>query len=231
MGAPTVAHHHTPVIGLRGLAALFLVVAVTFFPMIMNPLIFGFFEAESETERLVHVEDHLGALRLLFTGIGLAEIALGVALWLWGKEVANRTAGRRGVVAFRFGQVALAAGFVAFLTRLTAWFEDAEALANDDLSVTDIVFGLVAGGGFSVAFLVFGYLMIRGSMPTWLGVVWMICGVMFWVGILPLWFFVGAFVFGIRGVIRFRTGSAAIDQVSGAPEHRATDETPRVEVQ
>lgn len=233
MEAPTVAHRHTtPVAGQRGLASLFLVAALAFFPMILNPLIFGFFDAESEAERLAHVNDHLGGLRLLFTGIGLAEIALGVALWSWGNRVADRTPGRRGVIASRVGQVALAAGFVAFLTRLSAWVEDAEALASDDLTVTDIVCGLVAGGGLSLSFLAFGYLMIRGAMPTWLGVVWMFCGVMFWLGILPLWFFFGALVFGIRGVIRFRPGSAALDRISAAPESRPTgEERPHVEVE
>jgi hypothetical protein len=74
--------------------------------------------------------------------------------------------------------------------------------------------------------------MISGAMPVWLGVVWMICGVLFWIGILPLWFFFAALVFGIRGVIRFRAGSAAIDRISAAPADRTTGgEIPRLEVQ
>jgi hypothetical protein len=203
--------------GLRGIAALFLLIAIAFFPMIMNPLIFGFFDAESDAERLAHAEDHLGALRLLFTGIGVTEVALGVTLWIWGRKVAEQTPGPRGNLAGRFAWVALAAGVVALLGWLSAWIDNAEALASDDLSATDIVFGLISGGGFSLSFLVFGYLMIRRAMPTWLGVVWILCGIMFWLGILPLWFFVGALVFGVRGLITFRAGATTLAQISAHP--------------
>lgn len=216
---------------LRGLAAMFLVSAFTFFPLIMNPLIFRFFDAESDAARLTHVEEHLGALRLLFTGIGVTEAALGVALWSWGRRVAERTPGRRGIVARRFGWVALVAGCVALPIRLAVWIDDTQAMASNELSAGDIVFVLAVGGGFSLAFLAFGYLMIRGAMPTWLGVVWMLCSVMFWFGILPLWFFVAALVFGIRGVIRFRPGSTALDRISAARSNRPAQEAaPKVEL-
>ena len=61
---------------------MFLLSAVFFFPMILNPIIFGFYDAESDGARVEHVEDNLNALRALFTGIGLPELALGIALWL-----------------------------------------------------------------------------------------------------------------------------------------------------
>ena len=194
----------------------FFLCAVCFFPLIMNPLVIDYFDAESEADRLEHVEPNLTALRLVFTGIGITEVALGFAVWIWGRKVADRTSGRRGDIANAFAWVALAGGFVALLTRLSAWIDDAEDLAADDLSVFDIATGLVGWGGFSLSFIVFGYLMIRGAMPTWLGVVWIICGVMFWLGILPLWFFVGALVFGIRGLIKFRAGSSTPDRISGS---------------
>ena len=222
MWTSTVDSGRVTVSDLRRLATLFLASALAFFPMIMNPLIFGFFDAESEAERLDHAQDHLTALRLLFTGIGVTEVALGVAMWMWGRRVAAHTVGRRGTLAGRFGWVALGAGLVAFLTRLNAWIDDAEALASDDLDAVDIVFGLVAGGGFSLSFVVFGYLMVRGAMPTWLGVVWIICGVMYWLGILPLWFFVGALVFGVRGLARFRSGSPPAGLISADRRTTAT---------
>jgi hypothetical protein len=209
--------NQTGTAGPRTIALLFLVSAICFFPMIMNPLIFGFFDAESDAERLEHAESHLGGLRLVFTGIGITELVLGVGLWLWGRRVAGRTSGRRGDAANAMAWVALIAGILALIKRLSAWIDDAEELASDDLSVADIAFGLISGGGTSLAFIVFGYLMIRGVMPTWLGVVWILCGIMFWVGILPLWFFVGALVFGIRGLIKFKSGNTSLDQVSAAP--------------
>lgn len=62
--------------------------------------------------------------------------------------------------------------------------------------------------------IAFGRLMIRGAMPTWLGNVWVACGVFFRGGLLPLWCFVGALVFGIRGSITYRPGRGDIDQVA-----------------
>lgn len=216
MAAPTLDRDRTGTQGLRGIALLFLLSSVVFFPMTMNPLTFDYFDAASEADRLAHVDDNLGSLRLLFTGIGVAEVVLGVALWLWGRQVAEHTTGNRAQVATTFGWIGLAAGAIALLTRLTAWIDDAAGLASDDLSASDIVFGVAAGGGFSLTFVVFGYLMIRGAMPIWLGVVWIICGVMFWLGILPLWFFVAALVFGVRGLITFKDGTTALDRVSAS---------------
>lgn len=203
--------------GLWRLSLLFVLSAVCFFPLIMNPLVFDYFDAETDAARLEHVEANLGALRAVFTGIGVTEVALGVALWLWGRRVAEHSGGRRGDVANAFAWVALVAGVVALVMRLTVWIDDAEAIASDDLTASEIVAGLVGGSGFSLSFIVFGSLMIRGAMPTWLGVVWIACGVMFWLGILPLWFFLGALVFGIRGLIVFRAGRSTPGQISASP--------------
>jgi hypothetical protein len=93
--------------------------------------------------RLEHVEANLGALRLVFTGIGIAEVALGIALWVWGRAVAEQTSGRRGDVARFIGRVALVAGIVALLTRLTAWIEAAPADLAEQLAV-------LTGGGRTV---------------------------------------------------------------------------------
>jgi len=146
--APSVASHRALASGLLGLAWLFLGSAIAFFPLIMNPVVSGLFDADSEADRLAHVDDRLTALRLLLTG-----------------------------------------------------------------------------GGLSAAFVVFGYLMVRGAMPTWLGVVWIGCGGLFWVGILPLWFFVGAFAFGIRGVVRFRAGSSTSARISATPHTEPNHDT------
>jgi len=198
---------------LRRIAWLFLLSAVCFFPMIFNPLIFGFFDASSDAERLEHVTEHLSGLRLLFTGIGLTELALGIALWSWGRKVGDQTSGRRGNLARVFAWVGLLAGAVALIGRCTAWFEDAASMASDDIGVLEILVGVVGGIGFSSTVIGFGWLMILGGMPSWLGVVWTACGLLFWVGILPLWFFVAALVFGIRGLLRFRPGVAGIDRL------------------
>jgi len=209
MRPTTAEHRRSEPGGLRRLAATFVCIAVAFFPLIMNPLTIGFFDAATDAERLAHAEDNLGGLRFVFTAIGVTEFALGAALWAWGRRVARATAGGRRRIAIRAGVISVVAGGVALVGRLAIWIDTAEDLASDELSARDFLFGFVNGVGFAIAFWMFGYLMIRGSMPTWLGAVWIGCGVMFWVGILPLWFFVGALVFGIHGLVRFRDPSHA----------------------
>lgn len=200
---------------LRGISWLFLVVAVLFCAAIFNPVVFGFFDAASEAERLIHVEENLTPLRLIFAGMGLTELALGVALWLWGRHVADHTPGRRGGVARAFAAVGLTSGVVILVGRLSAWFEDPQALASEERSLPELLFGWPGWIGFSLSFIVFGVLMIKGSMPTWLGVSWIVFGVLFWGGILPIWFFFGALFLGIWGLVRFRHGKATAQQVSG----------------
>ena len=220
MTAATMHERSTAPPSLRQLALGFLLTAVAFFSMILNPLTFDFFDAENDAALLAHIEEHHTALRLLFTGIGIAELALGVALWTWGRRVAAASSGRRRGVAQTMSVVALVAGVAALVARLGIWIRDDESLASDDITVFDVA-SLPAFVGFSLSFVIFGYCMFRGAMPRWLGVVWILCGVLFWLGILPLWFFVGALAFGIRGIIRFRadtpTSAISADSVGSAP--------------
>jgi hypothetical protein len=214
METRTATHVDTELGRLRGISWLFLVASVVFFATIFNPVSFGYFDAATEAERLSHVEDNLLALRLVFMGMGVTEAALGVGLWLWGRHVADRTPGRRGGVARASAVVGLISGAVMTVGRLSAWFEDAQQLASDDPSLLEILLGIPAWIGFSLSIIVFGYLMVRGAMPTWLGVTWIVCGVLFWVGLIPFWFFFAAFIFGIRGIRKFRPGKATVEQVS-----------------
>ena len=152
---------------------------------------------------------------LVFTGIGLTELALGAALWRWGTVVAAVTPGRRGSIATYLARGAAAAGVIALLGRLSSWVQDVDQLAASDFGAIEVIVGLGAGLGFSLAFIGYGVLMIRGEMPTSLGVVWVLSGLLSWAGILPLWFFFGALVFGIVGLIRFRGMRAGANRVAG----------------
>ena len=211
-------------LGLRPLSGLFLAAGVVFFAATMNPLIFDFFDAEDDAERLAHVVDNHTALRLLFTGIGVADAVLGLALWIWSRHVVAASSGRRRTTADILGHVAVVVGIVSALLRLTVWIEDAESFASSDVDALDIVYVVAGGAGFSITIAGLGYLMIRGAMPTWLGVIWVLCALLFWLGILPLWFFVGAVVFGVRGLIAFRPGSPALDRVSADKFQPAAEE-------
>jgi hypothetical protein len=95
---------------LRLLSGWFLATAVLFFPLISDPLVFGFFDAGNEAERVAHTEEHLTPLRLLFTAVGVAELSLGGAIWAWGRRVAAASPGGAGVAAGALARVPLAAG-------------------------------------------------------------------------------------------------------------------------
>ena len=190
----------------RRLSLAFLLAALLFFPMIFNPIIFGFFDAESDAARLKHVREHLTMLRLLFSVIGITELTVGFSLWIWGRRQVHLP-GRSGNVARGLSWVALTAGIAAIISRWAVWLQDSEQIAAGDGASLAMLTFIVAAVGFSLAFIVFGLLMIRGPMPTWLGAVWVFCGVIFWVGILPLWFFVASLVFGVRGVLKTRAAT------------------------
>jgi hypothetical protein len=209
----------TELASLRRLSLMFLVLGVVFFALVLNPLATGYFGQGPDGEAAAFVEDNLTALRALFTALGLSELALGVALWLWGRRVSAHTTGRRGTVARVLGWVALVAGALVLPGRLAAWFEEPGAIADDDLGPFELLF-MTAFAGFSLAIVGFGILMIIGAMPTWLGVSWVAFGLLAWVGILPFWFFAAALTFGISGVLRFRPGRRTPHQVSAAREPR-----------
>jgi hypothetical protein len=41
-------------------------------------------------------------------------------------------------------------------------------------------------------------------MPTWLGIVLIVCGFLPGIGAIPAWYYIGAIVLGVAGLIRFR---------------------------
>ena len=57
---------------------------------------------------------------------------------------------------------------------------------------------------WTAAFVIFGILMIRGQMPTWLGIVLIVCAFLPAVGAVPAWYYIGAIVLGVTGLVRFR---------------------------
>ena len=144
----------------------------------------------------------------------MCELVLGFALWTWGRHVRRRTSGWSSTLAYVFAWIAVVAGVAAIVSRSAIWFQDAEQFATDTPLVTMATFA-VAAVGFSLSFIVYGALMVRGAMPTWLGAAWVFCGVIFWVGILPLWFFVGALAFGVWGLLAFRSGHGSAERISG----------------
>jgi predicted PurR-regulated permease PerM len=88
----------------------------------------------------------------------------------------------------------------------TAWFqrvEDRVFTGEMSFDVVEILFstGMLA---WTIAFVIFGVLIIRGPMPTWLGILLIICAFLPAIGAVPAWYYIGAIVLAITGLIRFR---------------------------
>ena len=101
---------------LRKVCALFLAAGVLFLPLILNPVTIGIF-SKRDAERLAHVEDNWSVIRLLFTGMGIADIGLGVALWLWGKHVQRIHADGQARAAGIAATLGLIGGAISLITR------------------------------------------------------------------------------------------------------------------
>ncbi|MET0695862.1 MAG: hypothetical protein ABWZ58_00415 [Acidimicrobiia bacterium] len=197
---------------LRRVSLLFLLAGVLFLGLILNPLIIGYFDAARPyDEGLAFVRDHLTALRWVFTGIGLVDLLLGASLWLWGNQVRKTVSGGQATAATVAAWAGLWGGVAGLAGRLRlAWFRSVEDLVFTGgmrFDVWEFVF-LTAMLAATTAFVIFGILMIRGSMPTWLGIVLIACGFLPYVGFLPMWYYVGAIVLGITNLVRFRETSS-----------------------
>lgn len=185
---------------------LFLVVGIVFFPLILNPTTIGIF-SKSDAERLLHVEDNWATIRLLFTGMGVADVGLGIALWLWGRRVFSIHSARQARAAVVAAWLGLGGGFISLITRWYVWTQDAIEFHEffDDVPAWAISVQLAAFLMLSASMITLGVLIVKGPMPRWLGFVFAACGLLVYpTGLLPLFFYVGAIVLGITGLRRYR---------------------------
>jgi hypothetical protein len=189
-------------------AILFLIAGVGLLALIFNNPLFSYFDvSRTADEALAYVRDNLTGLRWMFTGVGVMDLLLGSSLWLWGTHVRQTVSGRQATAATFASWAGLWGGVVLLATRLTtAWFQSVEDLAYTGevrLGAVEIMFltGLLA---WTIAFVIFGVLVIRGPMPKWLGIVLIACGVLPYVGFLPFWYYFGAIVLGITVLVRLR---------------------------
>ena len=192
---------------LRKASAWLLIPVLIFFPMILNPIIVGFYDpTKSEAELLAFREENWVAARLLFTGIAVSFVVMGFALRGWGRKLAALSPGRSTALADAAGWASVAGGVLSLLAYGSIWLRTPSEFADFlDSTVGTVVF-IVAWIPFSVAFVLLGILTFRLREPRWLGFVLPLIAVLPFVTLLPLWFFVGAVVAGITGLIR--TGSS-----------------------
>ena len=207
---------------LRKVSGLFLAAGVLFLPLILNPVTIGIF-SKSDAERLAHVEDNWSAIQLLFTGMGVADIGLGVALWLWGQRVCRIHADGQARAAAVAATLGLVGGAIGLVTRWYAWTQDTKEFHDffDDVPIWAILTQLTGFVLLSVAMVIFGVLMVKGPMPRWLGITFAACGLLVYpTGLLPLWYYVGAIVLGIAGLRRYATnGPLAASDTRPAAAH------------
>jgi hypothetical protein len=193
---------------LRLVSLLFLIAGTVFLALIFNPLIFGYFDVSGTyDEAVAYVRDNLTALRRVFTGLGLIDLLLGASLWLWGSRVRRTVSGGEATAATIAAWIGLWGGIAGLGARLVpAWFQSVEDFAYTgevSFDVLGIIF-LTAMIAWTIAFVIFGVLIVRGPMPTLVGIVLIVCGLLPYIGFLPLWYYMGAIVLGITGLIRFR---------------------------
>ena len=193
---------------LRRVSLMFVIAGVVFLALILNPVIFGYFDASKPyDEGLAFVRDNLTALRWLFTAIGLIDLLLGASLWLWGTQVAKTMSAGQAKAATMAAWAGLWGGVAALAGRLrTAWFQSVDDLVSTGSASFDVM-GIVFLTGmlaWTIAFVIFGILIIRGPMPTWLGIVLIVCAFLPAAGAVPAWYYIGATVLGVTGLLRFR---------------------------
>lgn len=193
---------------LRKASARLLIPVLIFFPMILNPIIVGFYDpTKSEAELLAFREEHWLAVRLLFTGAGVSFVVMGFALRAWGRKLASLSPGRSTALADAAGWAGVAGGALSLMAYGSIWLWTPSEFADFlDLAVGTVVFA-VAWIPFSGAFVLLGILTFQLREPRWLGIVLPLIAILPFVTLLPLWFFVGAVVAGITGLIRYRTGN------------------------
>ena len=193
---------------LMRVSVLFIIAGVVFLALIFNPLIFGYFDASKPYgEGLAFVRDNLTALRWIFTAIGLTDLLLGATLWLWGTQMRKTMSAGQATAATVAAWAGLWGGVAALAGRLrTAWFQSVDDLVSTGSASFDVM-GIVFLTGmlaWTIAFVIFGILIIRGPMPTWLGIVLIVCAFLPAAGAVPAWYYIGAIVLGVTGLVRFR---------------------------
>lgn len=176
--------------------------------MIFNPIIFGFYDpTKSEAELLAFREEHWLAIRLLFTGIGATFLIMGFALRAWGRQLASLSPGRSVALAEASGWAGVAGGVLSLLAYGSVWLRTPLEMTDFLGSAAATAVFVVAWIPLAVAFVLLGVMTFRQRAPRWLGVLLPVIAVLPFATLLPLWFFVGAVVAGITGLIRYRAGS------------------------
>ena len=185
------------------LASLVLLVgSVLFFIGMAFPAFRGVFDTANDEELIAYIEANFGQYRLAWVFGGLGTSIAGAGLWMWGRGIASMVDGRSATaasVAAWLGAVGVPNGVI----RSAMTFGSASTAADPGpwLSVVPFIIYSLAT---TISMVTLGWLITRGPLPTWLGVVFILCGIAAVGTFLPLFWYVGGFVAGVAGLLRFR---------------------------
>jgi hypothetical protein len=192
---------------LRRVALLILIAGVVWLALIFNQPLFGYFDfSRTFDEALAYARDNLTALRWMFTGLGVMGLLLGASLWLWGNQARKTESGRWATAATVAAWTGLWGGVAQLAERLWTALQSVEDLAYTgarDLDALAII-ALTAWLAWTISFVIFGVLIVRGPMPKWLGIVLIVFGLLPAIGAIPAWYYMGATLLGVTSLVHFR---------------------------
>ena len=190
------------------LASLVLLVgSVLFFAGFAFPAFRGLFEAETLEEEIAHIEENLSQFRLAWVLAGAGTSLAGAGLWMWGRGIAQTGDGRSAAaatVAAWLGAVGVPNGVI----RAAVPFGSASTAADPGFWLAEFPFSIYLLGT-TISMVILGWLIIRGKMPTWLGVVLILCGIAGLGTFLPLFWYAGGIVAGVAGLRLFSAQQTA----------------------
>jgi hypothetical protein len=187
---------------LRAASIVLLVGSILFFVGFSLPAFRGFFEAETLEEQIAHIEENFTQFRLAWVLAGAGTSFAGAGLWMWGRSIAQATRGRSATaagIAAWLGAVGVPNGVI----RAGVTFGSASTAADPGIWFAEIPF-VIYTLATAISMVTLGWLMIRGALPTWLGVVFILFGIAAVVTFLPLFWYAAGIIGGIAVLWRFR---------------------------
>jgi hypothetical protein len=146
------------------------------------------------------IAEHNLEIWILLVGVGLGLFILGVALYVLGGVLAEMGSGRRATVASVVRWAPLLAGVLGLVVYLRGPSTEESFLE---------AFFIVPFALTCVAFITYGVLMIMVGLPRWMGIVAILVGGLLpWLGLLPLWWFVAGVPLAV-GLLRLVRRSRA----------------------
>ena len=156
---------------------------------------------DDEAKRIAIAKADADQFTVGFALMGVGFIVMGIALGLWGRAVTRLETGRRATAAVVLGLTAAIGGFGPGLVRVITPLVDVEQAAGESAALN--LAYLPGALALALGFVGFGILTWRGPALRWAGILLAFTGVAAAVTF-PAWYMLGALVFGLVGVVRFR---------------------------